>query len=236
MIAEIISRILPTALAADIAPVTLIPQEGDLASKFISGDFEIYDLGKYVIYLIEFLIYIGGGIAVLFVVIGGYKYIVGGSSDSKDAGKKTIGYALAGFAVTVLAWVIVNFVQVWLTSGGAESKKLDEAQKYCEAQKVEVNAIQAECASASRSGLDACNKIPNEQEADNCVGGLIKQTLDCTESKRNPQNSGFMDVVMSKKDCMDENYVLKCSEEELKANLKAKSDEAKAKCAEDYMK
>lgn len=117
MLAEIISRIVPTALAD--SATTLIPtveQDKNLAEKFISGKFEIYDIGSYVIYLIEFLIYIAGGIAVIFVIIGGYKYIIGGASDDKEAGKKTIGYALAGFAVSVLAWTIVNFVQVWLTS------------------------------------------------------------------------------------------------------------------------
>ena len=115
MIAELISRIVPVARADDPA-TTLIPSEGNLADKFVSGKFEIYDIGEYVIYLIEFLIYFAGGIAVLFVIVGGYKYMIGGASDDKEAGKKTIGYALAGFAIAVLAWVIVNFVQVWLTS------------------------------------------------------------------------------------------------------------------------
>jgi hypothetical protein len=117
----------PFALAAEVTeeespglPFTIIPTEEQnktLAEKFRTGNFELYDLPKYVIYLIEFLIYIAGGISVLFVVIGGYKYMIGGTTDDKEAGKKTIGYALGGFAVSVLAWTIVNFIQVWLTSG-----------------------------------------------------------------------------------------------------------------------
>ncbi len=105
---------------------TIIPQpneinsegEIDFASKFRMGKFELYDLGTYARYLIETLIVFAGGIAILFIVIGGYKYMVGSISDDKEAGKKTIGYALAGFAIAVLAWTIINFVQVWLTSGG----------------------------------------------------------------------------------------------------------------------
>jgi len=103
-----------------IFPMTIIPTEEEnssLVAKFRSGNFELYDLPEYVIYLIEFLIYIASGIAVFFVVIGGYKYMIGGATDDKEAGKKTIGYALGGFAISVLAWTIVNFVQVWLTSG-----------------------------------------------------------------------------------------------------------------------
>ncbi|MFH1546076.1 MAG: pilin [Patescibacteria group bacterium] len=104
---------------------TIIPQLGDIkskegvdfADKFRMGQFELYDLGTYARYLIETLIIFAGGIAVLFIIIGGYKYMIGSISDDKEAGKKTIGYALAGFAVAVLAWTIINFVQVWLTSG-----------------------------------------------------------------------------------------------------------------------
>jgi len=104
---------------------TIIPQLGDIeseegvdfADKFRMGQFELYDLGTYAQYLIETLIIFAGGIAVLFIIIGGYKYMIGSISDDKEAGKKTIGYALAGFAVAVLAWTIINFVQVWLTSG-----------------------------------------------------------------------------------------------------------------------
>lgn len=118
MLIEALTQIVPVVLAD--SPTTLIPKSGgsydSLSEKIASGGFEIYDLAPYVIYLIEFLIYFAGGIAVLFVIIGGYKYMIGGISDDKEAGKKTIGYALAGFAISVLAWVIVNFIQVWLTS------------------------------------------------------------------------------------------------------------------------
>jgi hypothetical protein len=105
-------------------PTTLIPSEfnsnpeyQDLAGKFRSGKFELYDLGTYVQYLVETLIYFAGGISVLFVVIGGYKYMIGGMSDDKEAGKKTIMYALAGLVVVALAWSVVNAIQVFVTTG-----------------------------------------------------------------------------------------------------------------------
>ncbi|MCF7836174.1 pilin [Candidatus Gracilibacteria bacterium] len=101
----------------DQAEVDRLESQNSLAQKFQKGEFELYDLGTYTQYLIEFLIYLAGGIAVLFIVIGGYKYMVGSISDDKEAGKKTIAYALAGFAIAVLAWTVVNFLQVWLTSG-----------------------------------------------------------------------------------------------------------------------
>ena len=109
-------------------PLTLIPDLHDsstygnltgarIAEKFQSGDFELYDLPSYAVYLIEFLIFYGGSVAVLFVAIGGFKYVTSGMSDSKEAGKKTILHALMGFAIAVLSWGLVNTVQVFVTSG-----------------------------------------------------------------------------------------------------------------------
>lgn len=114
-------------------PTTLIPSASDsnsayskLAAKFSSGNFELYDLGTYVQYLIETLIYFAGGIAVLFIVIGGYKYMIGGVSDDKEAGKKTIMYALAGFVITIIAWSIVNAIQVFVTSGDGSATSTEQ--------------------------------------------------------------------------------------------------------------
>ena len=121
-------------LAADPAPTpaatTIIPKKiegkdltdeqearNELAESFRTGQFELYNLGTYVQYLIELLIYFAAGISVLFIVIGGYQYMIGSISDDKEAGKKTISYALGGLAISILAWTIVNVVQVWLTSG-----------------------------------------------------------------------------------------------------------------------
>ncbi|MFH0776852.1 MAG: pilin [Patescibacteria group bacterium] len=113
---------LPTSLIPDreyesVCHITIDGKDASLADLFLQGRFETYYFACYGQYLIELIIYLGGGISILFVIIGGYKYIVGSVSDNKEAGKKTIAYALAGFAVSVLAWAVVNFVQVWLTSG-----------------------------------------------------------------------------------------------------------------------
>lgn len=113
------------------APISLIPAVGrsaltgsssadcaELAQHFRDGAFEVYDLPCYVQYLSETLLYFAGGFAVLFIMIGGYKYLSGGIDEGgKEAGKKTIMYALGGLTVAVLAWTIVNTWQVFLTSG-----------------------------------------------------------------------------------------------------------------------
>ena len=114
------ATLIPTDSYAGRCQIFVGEEEATLAFLFRSGKFEIYYLPCYVVYLIEVLIYFAGGISVLFIVIGGYQYMIGGASDEKEKGKKTIQYALAGFIIAVLAWTIVNFVQVFLTGGGVQ--------------------------------------------------------------------------------------------------------------------
>lgn len=103
-------------------PTTIIPKEDDpkykeLAESFKSGDFQLWQLVDYALYLIELLVFFAGGVAVLMIVIGGYQYMLGAISEDKESGKKTLGFAILGFVVCLLAWLIVNFIQYVVTSG-----------------------------------------------------------------------------------------------------------------------
>ena len=100
----------------------------NLALRFTTGDFEVSDVPCYAVYLVEFFIWLVASIAVLFVVIGGYQYIFSGTSDDKETGKHTITYALSGLAITVLAWTVVNWVQVLVTGGEAASGEKPQPQ------------------------------------------------------------------------------------------------------------
>lgn len=80
------------------------------------GKIRLYMIPYFVTFLIQFLLSIAGLIAVLFVVIGGYQYVVGGVTEDKEKGKKTIQQALIGLVVSLSAWIIVNFIQIALTS------------------------------------------------------------------------------------------------------------------------
>lgn len=81
-----------------------------------TGRIGLFMMPYFVTYLIQFLLQIAGLIAVLFVVYGGFQYVKGGVSEDKDSGKKTLTHALVGLVVSVSAWIIVNFIQVALTS------------------------------------------------------------------------------------------------------------------------
>ncbi len=73
-------------------------------------------LPYFITYIANFLLSLGGIIAVLFIVIGGYNYIWGGITDQKEKGKKTILHALMGLLVGILSWVVVQVIITAVTS------------------------------------------------------------------------------------------------------------------------
>lgn len=79
------------------------------------GELHLWMLPYFVTGIVNFLIYIAGTIAVLFVLLGGFWYMTGGLTDDKEKGKKTITYALMGLVITLLAWIIVNIIMVQVT-------------------------------------------------------------------------------------------------------------------------
>ncbi len=69
------------------------------------------DIPELIAAIIRILLMIGGAIAVLFVIIGGYQYLTsGGNEEAAEKGRKTVTNALIGVVVVVLSWVIVNVV------------------------------------------------------------------------------------------------------------------------------
>ncbi len=61
--------------------------------------------------IIKLMLFIGGAVAVLFVIIGGYQYMTsGGNSEQAEKGKTTVVNAIIGIVLIVLAWVIINVV------------------------------------------------------------------------------------------------------------------------------
>lgn len=86
-----------------------------LACAVITGKIKFWMVPFYIVYLIEFAIGISGLIAILFLVFGGFQYVIGGATEKQEQAKNTIQYALLGLVVVLVAWVVVNIVQFMLT-------------------------------------------------------------------------------------------------------------------------
>lgn len=102
-----------------LAQTTLLPSDmenGGLGYKIASGEIHLSDLPAFIAYFINFGIVIAAAVCLLFLVIGGYRYIVGGVVEAqREQGKQTIMYAIIGLVVSALAWTIVNTVQLLVT-------------------------------------------------------------------------------------------------------------------------
>lgn len=116
----ILALVMPTSA---FAQTTLLPNpastdtaEQTLAGKIQSGQIHLSDIPAFIVYFINFGIVIAGSLSLLFLVIGGYRYIIGGIMQSeREEGKNTVIYAIIGLVVSLLAWAIVNIVQLLVT-------------------------------------------------------------------------------------------------------------------------
>ncbi len=87
---------------SDAFPETVVSKDGDLK-----------DLAKKII---DIALYVAAIVAVIFIIIGGYRYIFSaGSEDGAKAGRKTLLNALIGLAIIVLSYVMVQVVYTFLT-------------------------------------------------------------------------------------------------------------------------
>lgn len=68
--------------------------------------------------IVNTLIFVAGIIAVIFIIIGGVRYITSqGDEKGIESAKNTILYAVIGLVVVVLAFAIVNFVLAGVANG-----------------------------------------------------------------------------------------------------------------------
>ncbi len=80
----------------------------------VADDAKLSDLIKKIM---EYALYFAGVIAVLFIIYGGYQYIFsGGADDRAKAGRKTLGNAIIGLIIVVLAYIIIQIVYRFITT------------------------------------------------------------------------------------------------------------------------
>jgi hypothetical protein len=61
--------------------------------------------------VVNLLLYLAGALAIIFIVIGGLKYVLSeGNPANIQSAKNTLLYAIVGLVIAVSAFAIVNFV------------------------------------------------------------------------------------------------------------------------------
>jgi hypothetical protein len=72
--------------------------------------------------VINWLLGITFGVAVLFLIIGGFQVIIsGGNPEGQQKGKNTIINAVIGIVIIVLSYVIVNAIASFVSQSGGSS-------------------------------------------------------------------------------------------------------------------
>ena len=99
--------------------LSFIPSDisNPLYQAFKTWEFSFTHIWNYIVYLIDLLTEIGVIVSLIFVMIGWFWYLLATFQDSAaESAKKTITNALTGLAISSLAWIIVEFVILLITS------------------------------------------------------------------------------------------------------------------------
>lgn len=73
------------------------------------------DLGSVLRSVVNALLIFAGAVAVLFLIIGGFRYVIStGNEQQVEAAKKTILYAILGLIVIFIAFVLVSLIETQL--------------------------------------------------------------------------------------------------------------------------
>lgn len=98
-----------------VAPLAVLAQ-GTTSSGWTdptpsSGVATDTDLNVLLVRIINILLGIAGLVAVIFLIVGGFRYITaGGNEEAAEAGKKAIVNAIIGIVIIILSFVIVRVV------------------------------------------------------------------------------------------------------------------------------
>ncbi|TES95899.1 hypothetical protein E3J85_01610 [Patescibacteria group bacterium] len=91
---------------------------GDVGSQIPTAEDSGAPFSSQLATVINVLLALASTVAVIFIIIGGYRYItsVGNPEEEKNA-KRMIWYAVIGLVIVILSFALVNFVDRLITSG-----------------------------------------------------------------------------------------------------------------------
>ena len=111
------------AVAATFAPTLVHGAACDATvqggAECARGNLTFDPLTSQVRNIVNTLIFVAGIIAVIFIIVGGLRYILSqGDEKAVEGAKNTVLYSVIGLVVVILAYAIVNFVLGGVSTGG----------------------------------------------------------------------------------------------------------------------
>lgn len=106
---------LGSAVSAYLLPRLVLAQNDvnnglrGIGSLFPRSNFN--SVPQFLAFVVQILLFLSGGVAVLFVIIGGFQYILSaGNQETATKGKKTVVNAIIGIVLIVLSYLIINVI------------------------------------------------------------------------------------------------------------------------------
>ncbi len=111
-VANIFGLVLVTALlVSPLLVAAQFPSAGVGNAGLNSGLPQDTNISVLIIRIINILLAVAGLVAVVFLIVGGFRYITaGGNEESAEAAKTTITNAIIGIVVIILSFVIVRVI------------------------------------------------------------------------------------------------------------------------------
>jgi hypothetical protein len=105
-------------LAIPAVEAQLLDQPNQYDSRFARSIFGGDTVPVIISNIISFLLLIAGGIAIIFIIFAGFRYITaGGNESAAESAKKTLTNAIIGFIVILLAYLILKVVENLILQG-----------------------------------------------------------------------------------------------------------------------
>ncbi len=108
----IMSLVVLISMRAILALVSIGAGTQEFFGVTIAGAGEKLDsVSALIVAIINFTLFLGGGLAVIFIIVGALRYIgSGGNQTNLQKAKATLTYAILGLIVSISALAIVNFI------------------------------------------------------------------------------------------------------------------------------
>lgn len=88
-----------------------------LGCSIITGRIRFAYIPRFIVYSLELLTILSGVLSLLFVILGGYYYLINSLAGSDtEKGKSYIKNAIIGLIISLSAWSVINLVQLFFTS------------------------------------------------------------------------------------------------------------------------
>lgn len=120
VLGALVTLISATLISVEVFAFDLSITDGANAARGADQVSDLFGSAGILTTVTNILLFIVGAIAVIMVIIGGFRYVVsGGNTANITTAKNTILYAVVGLIVAILAYALINFVITSLVPGGA---------------------------------------------------------------------------------------------------------------------